>query len=370
MSHLPKKPTILDIADYLGISHSTVSRALNGKGRVSEETRTRIQHEARRLGYKPNNAAIALRSRASRLIGFLASDFADGGIRQLLTEIQQQALRCDYGILTGLSARNPQDEVDGLRFMVSRQVEGVILQSISPDSHRFQEELQRLLQENIIVVHLFDTISIPGVHSVLIDNQRAGYLAGRHLLELGHRRILYLASDTPEALRPRRCSPDRYAGLLQAYQEMGLPRPPDLIADEPSADPGYDAVNAALEAGREFTAIITGSEHAALGAVTALRERGLSVPGHCSLVAFTDGPQAPPAIRPALTAVCLPHGEAGAAAIDLILDQASGAVDDPDGSIPAGRVIRLEPTLAVRDSTLPASQTEPAQPLPARRAMT
>lgn len=354
MSNLPKKPTILDIADYLGISHSTVSRALNGKGRISEETRERIHTEAQRLGYKPNHAALALRFQSSNLVGFLTNSFFSHTIDELFMEIQHQAHGHNYGILTGSSAMSPQAEIDLLRFMASKQVEGLILQSIAPDSLHFQEELQRLLQENITVVHLLDSVAIPGVYSVVVDNQRAGYLAGRHLLDLGHQHILFLADDFPDRRGPRRFSTERYAGLLHAYQDLGLLRPQDLVIDEHSEYPGYEAVNEALDRRLDFTAIFACSDRVALGAMIALKERGHKVPGNCSVVGFADSCDTKDFMKPSLTTVRLPYDQVGAAAIKLILDK-----PEASAATAAERVVTLAPTLVERDSTLPLEQTEP-----------
>jgi LacI family transcriptional regulator len=223
----------------------------------------------------------------------------------------------------------------------------VILQSISPGSLRLREALSRLLEDGIRVVHLLDGAPVPGISSVEIDNELGGYLAGRYLLELGHTQILFIADDRPERRWPRRFSLQRYAGLQRAYDERNLARSADLIVYENSQYHGYEATLEALDRGSRFTAVFAYSDQSAIGALIALKERGISVPQGCSVVGFADSTFTQGFMRPSLTSVHLPFDRVGAEAIRLVLEPGA----------PLGKRVLVEPTLIVRESTLKLAET-------------
>jgi DNA-binding LacI/PurR family transcriptional regulator len=211
----------VDIANNLGISPISVSRALRNAGHVSEALRIKILQEADRLRYSPNNAARALRNNSSYLIGLIVPNFFSYQIDELVTEIQNYAQLNDHGLILGLTQWSGETEIKQLEFMVSKSVDGVIIKTSGSDE--VITRLRKLVDDGIRVVCLLDNFDC-GAYSVTVDNVSGGFMAGKYLIEKGHRKICYL---TYEAAKSRHYSishfsNERFEGLRQAMAESRL----------------------------------------------------------------------------------------------------------------------------------------------------
>lgn len=345
--------TVVDIAQKVGVSPSTVSRVIRGVGNVNPEVRQKVLAEARRAGYRPDNAARALRYQSSRLIGLMVPSFFSFQIDDLVTAIQVEAQNRGYGVLMGTTLGEPENELQLLRFMASKQVEGIILRSFSTWTAEFIEEIHHLQETGTRIVHLLDVIDVPGVYSVVADNTLGGYLATRHLLDLGHTQILYISS-LDESPRLQHFSNERFAGMMQAYQEQGLQRPRGMVVNETHRFQGYHSIQEALDRGMDFTALFAYSDRIAFGSIMALKERGIRIPENCSVVGFDDAQAGEVYIEPTLTSVRQNDDEIGREAINLILGN-----HPPPAENLEERVRVVKPTLTVRSSTTTLEETKP-----------
>lgn len=288
--------TIKDIAEKVGVAPSTVSRALNNKGRVSEGTRERILKVARELDYYPNMNAKGLATNKTGNIGLIIDkrhapiDFSFYG--PVVEGLEDEASKHGYYlILSTFTFDEP------LRCVREKRVDGLILMGCD-----LPAELILSLKDKIPLV-LVDN-HLDGVDSVAADNVGGAYEAVKHLIRLGHRRIGFITE------RFKNLSFwERFEGYKLALKDHGLMVDEDLIAEGIRGDYGYEAMKKLLsgrcrkpKGGLKFTAIFAANDAVAVGALRAIREAGLKVPDDIALVGFDDGSLAPHA-DPPLTSV-------------------------------------------------------------------
>jgi len=257
----------------LGLSKSTVSRALNGKGRMSEETRKRIQEAAQKAGYQPDAAAVELRRRAGHSIGI---SLTDGGFSPYFTLF--------WRALTAVAAERGTRFIDMPEPLETYQQlpNAVILHNTSQASER----LRFLAKRKVPAVFLGH---LPKTAFVVPDDLGGGRMATEHLLELGHRRIAYVGMVTHQ-----QSDLDRRAGYHAAMRDAGVELNPEYELDGHFSVLGaYRAVRGAVEQGLRFTALFCASDEMAVGAIGALEDKGLKVPEDVSVVGFDGLPSLP-----------------------------------------------------------------------------
>lgn len=272
--------TISDIAAIAGCSKSTVARVLNGKPDVNESTRRRVLSLIAELEFEPNEQARALASGRARVIGLLLSNLTSPYAADLIRAVEIEARRHGYAVLLTSAGAGADDECEAARTLRRKRVDGSVILPIGDDATAVREMIEAGMP-TVLAARYFHDLAIDVVRH---DNRQTGYLATRHLLELGHRRIVYLVR--PQAISTVR---DRHDGVLAALAEAGLPesivRP---VPAEPVAADGYRAMQEALARGPRPTAVIAYNDFTGLGAGRALLEAGLSVPNDLSLVACSD----------------------------------------------------------------------------------
>jgi DNA-binding LacI/PurR family transcriptional regulator len=283
---------ISDVAAAAGTSIATVSNYLNGRPhRMAQETVARIEECIDRLGYRPSWAARQLKTGFVPVLGLLVPSVANPFHGALARYVEEAALERGFQVVFGGSLRDPKRELRYAEDFWSFGIGGVIIGS-SPLS---LDHLTTLIRRGLRVV-AFDRgaagASNSPVDSVSMDNDAAGYIATRHLLELGHRRIGYVAGLTPTASRR-----DRFAGYSRALSEFGLAVDKALTTSVPASG-GYDDNHGAelgraialklLMARHDLTALVALNDMYAFGVCAAVRELGLSVPKDVSVVGIDD----------------------------------------------------------------------------------
>ncbi|PLL11039.1 LacI family transcriptional regulator [Tabrizicola sp. TH137] len=312
---------IRDIAKRAGASIATVSRVVNGSGYVSAGMRARIEAAVAELGYTPNAGARMMRSGSSRMVGVLlpALDVHFFGI---LAHVVEQALfRQGYHAMICSTAESPEHEAAYVAALLSQQVDGVILASVTADS----AAVDRLRAADIPIVAV--DRALPGLPAVTADHHAGGRLMARHLLTLGHRRIA--VTGAPGHSAPVQ---ERIAGITAELAEAGL----TPLAIRLAADHGFDACRAlaaALLAEQAPTALIGTSDMAAIGALHAAAERGLSIPRDLSIIGFDDLPAARYTLPP-LTTVAQPIRSIGEAAVLRLVARMRGQPLPPPPDLP------------------------------------
>jgi DNA-binding LacI/PurR family transcriptional regulator len=342
------RPRIRDVAALAGTSVSTVSNVLNGRpDRMRPETVRRIGEAIAELGYRPSWAARQLKTGFVPVIALLVPSVANPFHGAMACAVEVAAQARGYQVMIGNSLRDPVRERRYAADYFDFGVRGVIASSSPLDLGHFAELMARGL-----AIVAFDLVTsddgAPPIDSVSVDNRMAGYLATRHLIELGHRRIGYVSGATPT--RSRR---DRLEGYLAALAEAGIAVDEALIAAG-NAAAGYDDIHAA-EDGRTATAALlrlaeppTGlvalNDMHAIGAAAAVRDAGGIVPKDVSVVGIDDIPLAG-LFSPPLTTVRQPIETLAQAAVDLLVKRLNG--DRPKHS---GHIV-FEPQLVVRQSS-------------------
>jgi LacI family transcriptional regulator len=334
-------PTIRDVASAAGVSQATVSRALSMPELVRPGTRARVEAAARRLGYRPNRAAQGLITGRTGNLGLIVPDLSNPFFASVVKGVQAAARAADYSVFIADTDEEPDAEVDLLRAL-AKQVDGLILCSPrAPD-----DELAAIGSDSTVVLM---NRRAGGRPSVTVDNADGMRQAVDHLAALGHRRIAYVAGP-----RTSWSNNQRERGMRQASDAGGT----DLVHlgyFPPQFEGGVAAADLALASGA--TAVIAYNDVVALGLMSRLGARRVSVPDGLSVIGCDDiGMSA--MSHPALTTVAVPKRSAGRATVGLLLSMLG-----PDGEAASQNQASLHrelPTqLIVRDTTgvAPADRT-------------
>ncbi len=345
------RPRIADVAREAGVSKTAVSFAFNSPDRLAPETAVRIRDVAEQLGYTPHPVARMLTQRRTLTIGVLTPQalsviFSNPFFGAFSEGVAAAAEESGYGLhfispLRGSLARA----------MSRATVDGVVAIGLSDD----HPEVEQIRRAGVPIV-LVDSTALPEHGSVEIDDVGGARAAGEHLIGLGHRDVLVIGVEPPapsQAMDPDGVTSRRLRGYREAFASVGVDIPDERVVVGPaSIDGGIAATNRAWEDGLRPTAVLAMSDAMAIGAMRALRDLRLSVPGDVSVVGFDDIDLAPH-VDPPLTTVHQPIRRKGAEAVHLLLS----VVQRRDQATPEHR--RLETRLIVRGSTGPV----PAQRL-------
>ncbi len=327
-------PTIKHVAAAAGVSTATVSRVLSGLAGVRDGVRERVHEVVRTLGYQPNRVARSLRVRTTRTIGVIIPDIENPFFTRVVRGIEEVLQSAEYSLLLANSNESPARERINLATLQAEGVAGVIFTA----TERERLDSSDLAGPQLPMVAVSRVLPGLKVDTVTVGNAEGARAAVAHLIGLGHRRIGLISG--PTGISTAR---DRQAGYEKALQEAGLPLDRDLIqyADF-RQDGGYTAMQQLLQMGVPPSGVFVGSNLMTLGALQAIQERGLDIPGQIAIVGFDDMPWAA-SLRPPLTAVAQPAYEVGTAAARLLLER----LREPDRPI---RHIVLETRLVVRAS--------------------
>src|SRR4051794_18705159 len=186
----PRPVTLADIAREAGTSPATASRALSGRGYVSDSARARLLDAADRLGYVPNASARTLKQKTSRVVGVVVSDLGNQFYARLAAGIEQTLREADYQMVILGDNSEGSEELDAARTFMAMRAPGVILTPVGA------EAAELLARHGIAVVEVDRQLAAAPCDAVVVDNERGAREATRHLLALGHRRVALLGVDT------------------------------------------------------------------------------------------------------------------------------------------------------------------------------
>lgn len=336
------------LAQHLDLSQTTVSLVLNNSPSarsIPEETRNRVIEAARRLKYRPNYFARSLRQSRSMSVGVLAPDLSEGYFTRVMSGVVQEFSAAHYFYFTACHDWK-RELIDQYALMlVERAVDGFLLLNTPADQ----------LAVPVPVVAISAHSAAENVTNIVLDHHLAVRQALAHLKELGHRRIAFM--------RGPRAIPDaevRWQAIQSEARAMSLKVDPALVTGIDSAgwsmktghhpmapEIGYKPMQALIEKTRDFTAVFCFNDIAAIGAIRALRDAGLSVPADVSVVGFDDILSAAYA-TPSLTTVHQPLLEMGKRGARVLLERIANRARE----FPAE--IMMAPELVVRESTGPA----------------
>jgi DNA-binding LacI/PurR family transcriptional regulator len=329
--------SIKDIARLAGVSHSTVSRALRGSPLISTETADRIRQIADREGYSPSALARGLVMNRSETIGVVVTSIADPFNGEVVAGIEEVANESGYTVILATSQTEPEREVSVMRTFQARRVDGILVAS----SRVGALHAARQSEFEIPVVLLNNQHPSEFAHSVTVDNVNGAYLAARHLVELGHRKIAYLGDASG-----LHSDAERFSGFQKMMQEAGIVIDERLILrGNGKPDGAAAAIHPLLSSnGLAPTAIVCYNDMTALGVLAEVAGRGWRLPDQLSVVGFDDLFFAP-YLRTPLTTIRQPMKELGRRAMEMMLSLLRNEETE--------RTVLIEGELMVRASTAP-----------------
>jgi DNA-binding LacI/PurR family transcriptional regulator len=299
-----------------------VSKALRDAPDISVSTKARVQAEAKRQNYVPNRAAQNLRLRRTGLVGVVVPQINHTYYSHLIWGIERQAEAIGLQVLLGSSLDRAENEMREVQKLISRQVEVLLLVPAVRWQHRLAT--LELVRSSGIPTVMLDAYpagaeNFPNVSWVVCDDKRGGQLATEHLLELGHREILFLAGPNGSS-----SSAGRFSGYQRALMTAGVPYSDArvFLADK-DIDSGRKAMAQALSEKAPFTAVVAHNDSVAIGAADTLQHQGFRVPDDISIIGFGDGVLAEN-FRVPLTTVRIPQTEMGETALRLALELQKG----------------------------------------------
>ncbi len=335
-----KHVTIWDVAEKAGVSIQTVSRVINNRPDVSPETRQNIQKTIEELGYQPFATARGLASKHTYTLGLVTADFADNWFAQVVTGAEKEAIQHNYHFMLGSSQCSAGDEPTYMTLLTQRHVDGMLFVR-SGGAIEYSHFLR--LKDFGVPIVIVGYYSEPGIALLDVDNVGGGRRAVDYLLSLGHTNIAMIEGPSES-----KSVSDRSEGYRQAVQNAGLPVQPDLILNGGTwlHKAGYEKTKELLDKKIPFSAIFAHNDRIARGAIHALIEAGLKVPGDISIVGYDDIPEAEFS-EPPLTTIHQPMTEIGQAAARVLIQM----IED---STVAPRQFLFDTTLVIRSSCAPA----------------
>jgi LacI family transcriptional regulator len=303
-----RSATLADVAASAGVSASTASRALNGRGELSASTRAAVQEAAERLGFQPSPLARSLRTRQTYTVGFVVPDVASPFYAASLKGAQSVLEAAGYRVLLMDSELSVEGELAALRTLVNHQVDGLLVATAGVGVEEFEELVGG---SGTPCVFLDSVVEGAGAGAVTLENDQGIALLVEHLRdEHGHTRIALLAGSQQETSGTER---------LEAFVRR-TSTPPELIRVCPwTVAAGTAATRELLALAPRPTAIVASSAELGLGCLAACRELGVRLPDELALVTFDD-PYFGALLEPSLTAVAYDPAEVGRSSAALLVE--------------------------------------------------
>ena len=341
--------TIKDIGKALGISTSTVSRALRGSYEISSETKKQVLEYAEKVNYRPNPIALSLKERRSRSIGVVVCEIANNFFSQAINGIESIAYNRGYHVIISQSHESYDREVVNVQHLASRSVDGLLV-SISGETTDLTHFIS--LHEKGLPIVFFDRISNEIVtHKVIADNYKAAYDATSHLIKNGYKKIAHITSAPFLSITKERLEGYKNAlvdnGITFNEQYVKYCSHSGMIVEEIEA-----ALNNLLKTKLKPDAIVTAGDRLTTAALTAIKNLQLKVPDDIAVVGFSNT-NIPELISPTLTTIRLPAFEMGQVATELLIQMIESKKPVTEFET---RVLQTE--FIVRNSSMPTLKTK------------
>jgi LacI family transcriptional regulator len=329
------KASLRDIADETGLSITTISRVLNGKGdefRISQDTQAKVFESAKKLKYIPNQTGINLQSGKTQTIALVVPGLVNPFFANIASQLTIEIQGTGYTTLITDSNENIDIEKEELQQMISRNVDGIIISSAGDNGNHI-DEIDKLGIPVVCIDRHFDSLQVPHVAT---DNYLGAYMATNHLLQRGHTNIVCIQGakhSMPNKLRVK--------GFENAMIEAGI-QDYLVTGSDFTVQNGYTETLLLLQNQQKPTAIFTLSNTIALGCIKALKENDVRIPEDVSLITFDNHPYLEYLSTP-LTCVAQPYQDICRIAIRLLFSKINGE------DVKTPRVL-LRPEILVRDS--------------------
>ena len=337
---MKKQITLKDIAKELGVSISTVSKALKNSEEISRDTKEKVQAFARLYNYKPNNIAISLKNKRTKNIGVIVPDIVHYFFTTVVRGIENYANEKGYNVIVCLSNESFDREVINMEMLANGSIDGFIM-SLSAGTEKKNDfnHLREVTDQGIPLV-LFDRVTDEiQCDKVIIDDALGAYNATKKLLNEGRKKIALLTTEDFFSV-----SRNRNLGFEKALEDSGLKVDPENILKLPYMDIDEVEISSFLKRVKP-DAVLSVNEIFGIYGMRVLQKMGKRVPEDVSIIGFTDGLLAKHA-NPSLSSVAQ-HGEKmGEIAARMLIERVENDEENPNYKTKI-----LEPTLIERDST-------------------
>lgn len=331
--------TIKDIAKELGISPSTVSRALKDHFEISQETKDAVKKVAEALNYQPNSLALSLRYSRSHTIGVIVPEIVHFFFSTVISGIEDVAHSRGYNVIITQSNESLEREMVNIQTLFNNRVDGVLI-SLSRETYTY-DHIEAVMKRGLPIV-FFDRVA-KGLNSnkVVVDDFLGGYQATQHLIKQGYKRIAHLAG--PGTLE---IAQDRLNGYRKAHEEAGLKIDEDLIvfnkisSEKDTREAVYDLLKK-----KNPDSLFASTDMAAIGGLKAAQEYGKSVPVDFGVVGFSNW-QFTALTSPSISTIEQPGFEMGQQATELLINEIESEEEETKFEY-----IKLPTSLIARESS-------------------
>jgi DNA-binding LacI/PurR family transcriptional regulator len=329
------KATIYDIAKEAGVSIATVSKVINGKGRISADTRNAVFAIMERFDFQPSVIASALTGKKTFTLGLLVPDVSNPFFAEIARAIEDQGHHLGYSVVM-CNTDNKDEKIERyIALLLQKSVDGIIIAT----GIEKKEILEQLLTKGLPIVLIAREMPLVSVETVVVDDYAGGCLAASHLLDLGHKEIAILTESQKVS-----SSRERMRGFRQTIEDAGVTFNEKWlkICDYKVEDGRINTLELLKEESRP-TAIFSCNDLLAVGALQAAKELQIGVPSELSIISF-DNTILASVTNPTLTTIAQPMEQMGKLAVDLIVEHVK---DDKK----AKQRIVFRPELLIREST-------------------
>ncbi|WP_417942582.1 LacI family DNA-binding transcriptional regulator [Flavobacterium sp. RS13.1] len=341
-----KETTLKEIADILGISITTVSKALKNYPDVSEKTKKAVLTLAKDLHYTPNSFAVNLRTKESKTIGLIIPEVVHHFFSGVVNGIIDQAEKNGYLVIILQSNESLELEKKQVALLLSKRVDGIIM-SLSNESNN-DPHITEIIDKEIPFVQ-FDKIAklIPS-SKVIINDRKAAQEAVQHLIDIGCKKIAHI-----RGLENPQNSIDRFMGYKMALEKNGIPFDPGLVyaCKSITFEQGVEFAKQILEEDKEIDGIFVITDLVAIGVLAHFNQEGIKVPEDIAVIGFSNW-LVSQVITPKLSTVNQPSYDMGVAAFTLLLEE---ILSRKEGKVFKPKIVELETEVIVRESTLKKS---------------
>ncbi len=326
--------TIKDVAKLAGVSISTVSRVINESKPVSPESRRKVLNAIEVLGYEPNEVARSLVTKKSNLIGVIVDDIGNHYVSQIIRGIEEIGRMYNYDIILCSSYGDAKTEIKFLQLLRTKQAEGVILVS-EILNNEIQDHI-KVFKNNFVYINRY--YNLPDLPTISIDNKNASKMMMEHLINEGHKKILYVTQEKDLDLTFEKEKLESYLQAIEAINSTPFTYSIENHKIYGGYKAGPDIWSMVKE--NEITAVYCCQDELAIGLMNYLRDKNIRVPEDLSVVGFGDI-SVSAIYRPSLTTIRQPYYDMGAVAIRKILKQLVGdKIDDKDIKLPVRLINR------------------------------
>lgn len=335
--------TIKDIARELGISPSTVSRALKDHPDISPDTKKAVNELAEKLNYQPNIVALSLRQSKTNTIGVIIPEIVHFFFSTVISGIEDVAYSAGYNVILAQSNESQTREISDIKALFNSRVDGMLM-SVSRETTNF-DHIESMLAKGVPIV-FFDRVYDTGQASkIIVDDFTGAKEATLHLIDQGCKRIAHI--EGPPNLE---ISKQRLEGYKEALKEHNMPFNKELVAICPSGtiEEGKKATEKLLSLKNPPDAIFATNDPAAMGAMQAIKAKGLKMPNDVALVGFSNWFFSS-LMDPPLSSVDQPGFEMGQEAAKLLIRQIEKQEKDDEDITPETKILKTR--LIIRESS-------------------